>query len=75
MRDALRLALQDARYANWDIKNLSLLLKARSAEIEIPRQPARRLQADTGICFASTTSRAEALKRLATDAGYPVDEP
>lgn len=75
MRDELRLALQDARYANWDIKNLSQLLEAKGAEMAIAKQSPLRQQTDTGICLAATTTRAEALKRLSSVAGHPVDRP
>jgi hypothetical protein len=76
MRDELRLALQDARLANWDIKNLSKLLESKATELALAKPPMMpRLQADTGICFAINTSRVDALKRLNSDARHPVEEP
>ena len=75
LRDTLRLALPDARYVNWDIKNLSEVLERRGGEMAVAKQPPPRLQGDTGICFASNTPRAEALNRLSAEAGHPNEEP
>jgi hypothetical protein len=75
MRDTLRLALQDVRYANWDIKGLSELWESKATEMALAKRPAGRVQTSSGICFATDTPRAEALKRLSTDAHYPVEQP
>jgi hypothetical protein len=75
MKAELRLALQDARLANWDIKNLNKGLQNRAAGMAIPMQAMPRQQPDTGICFPTSTPRAEALNRLSAGAGYRVEEP
>jgi hypothetical protein len=74
MRDELRLALQEARLTNWDIKNLNRLLQTKATEMSLAKRPVPRVQAETGICFPTNTSRSEALKRLSTSAGYPVED-
>jgi hypothetical protein len=66
MKDELRLALQEARLANWDIKNLSKLLQDKAAEMALAKYPMPRRQADTGICFPTDTQHQEALNRLST---------
>jgi hypothetical protein len=75
MRDELRLALQEARLTNWDIKNLNSLLQTKATEMSLAKRPAPRVQADTGICFPTNTSRSEALNRLSAGAGHPIEEP
>jgi hypothetical protein len=75
MRDTLRLALQDARYVNWDTKTLSRVLENTGVKMAIAKQAPPRLQADTGICLAANTSRTDALKHLSFEAGHPVEEP
>jgi hypothetical protein len=75
MRDELRLALQEARLTNWDIKNLNSLLQTKATEMSLAKRPAPRVQADTGICFPTNTSRSEALNRLSASAGHPIEEP
>jgi len=63
MKAELRLALQEARLTNWDIKNLNRGLQARAAAMAIPKQAMPRQQPDSGICFPVNTPRAEALNR------------
>jgi hypothetical protein len=75
MKAELRLALQDARLTNWDIKNLNKGLQNRAAGMAIPKQAMPRQQPDSGICFPTSTPRAEALNRLSAGAGYRVEEP
>lgn len=75
MRDELRLALQEARLTNWDIKNLSRSLQAKATEISLAKRSTPRVQADTGICFPTNTPRSEALNRLSATAGHRVEEP
>jgi hypothetical protein len=75
MKAELRLALQDARLANWDIKNLNKGLQGKATQMAIPRQLTPRRQPDSGICFPMSTPRVEALNRLSADAGYRVEEP
>jgi hypothetical protein len=70
IRDELRLTLQDARLANWDIKNLTGLLQRKAAEMALPKLTPRR-QADTGICYPTNTTRIEALNRLNADPRRP----
>jgi hypothetical protein len=55
LRDTLRLELQDARYANFDIKGLSNLVSRRSLAMGIAVRPPDRDMVDRGIC-APTTS-------------------
>lgn len=75
MRDELRLALQEARLTNWDIKNLNGGLQTRATEMSLAKRPIPRVQPDSGICFPTNTPRPEALQRLSADAGHPVEEP
>ncbi len=75
LRDELRLALQEARLTNWDIKNLNATLQAKATEMALAKWPAPRVQADTGICFPTNTPRSEALNRLSAGAGHPVEQP
>ena len=75
MKDELRLALQEARLANWDIKNLNKILQYKATEMAIGTQPMPRQQVDTGICLPTDTPRLEALNRLSAAAGESVDEP
>ncbi len=75
MRDELRLTLQEARLTNWDIKNLNRLLQTKATEMSLAKRPAPRVQADTGICFPTNTPRSEALNRLSSGAGHPIEEP
>lgn len=75
MRDELRLALQEARLTNWDIKNLISLLRSKVGEMALDQQSKRRAQVDTGICLPTDISRPEALKRLSAAAGQVVEEP
>ena len=72
--DSLRLELQDARYANSDIKGLSKLLGQRAEKLDIA-QEAHDFTPSKGICFPTNTSRSDALSRLSADAGEPVTEP
>jgi hypothetical protein len=69
------LGVQEARLANWDIKNLNRMLQDKAAEMALAKQPMPRQQADTGVCFPMDTPRLEALNRLSTAAGESVDEP
>jgi hypothetical protein len=75
MKAELRLALQEARLTNWDIKNLNRGLQSRAAQMAIPKQAMPRQQPDSGICFPMSTPRAEALNRLTAGTGYRVEEP
>jgi hypothetical protein len=75
LRDELRLALQEARLTNWDIKNLSSTLQTKATKMSLAKWPAPRVQADTGICFPTNTPRSEALNRLSASAGHSVEEP
>jgi hypothetical protein len=75
MRDELRLALQEARLTNWDIKNLTSLLRSKVGEMALDQQSKRRAQVDTGICLPTDISRPEALKRLSAAAGQVIEEP
>jgi hypothetical protein len=74
LNDSKRLELQEARLVNTDIKGLAKILDKSAAELKIARQPAERSGA-SGICFATNTSRADALARLAAEVGHPIDEP
>ena len=47
MRDTLRLALQDVRLANWDIKGLGKLLESKATAMALAKQPPTRVQGDT----------------------------
>jgi hypothetical protein len=75
IKDEVRLALQEARLTNWDIKGLSNLVQSKAAEMAVAKRAIPRQQADTGICFPTNTSRAEAMNRLSAEAGHPVDQP
>jgi len=75
MKDELRLALQEARLTNWDIKELSRLARSKAAEMAVASEAMPRRQIDSGICFPTNTSRAQAVARLSTEAGHPVDAP
>jgi hypothetical protein len=72
LKAEVRLAWQDARLTNWDIKNLNKGLQTRAAGMAIPEQTMPRQQPDSGICFPMSTPRAEALNRLSAGAGYRV---
>src|SRR5579862_2529300 len=76
MKDEVRLALQEARLNNWDIKGLSKLVQSKATEMAVAEGSAiPRQQVDTGICLPTSTPRAEALNRLSTEKGQPVDQP
>lgn len=75
LKDTLRVAVQEARYTNYDIKQLSQLLQEKAAELHIAGHPPEPDQNDGGICFATTTPRAEALRRLSASAHHPIEEP
>jgi|HubBroStandDraft_6_1064221.scaffolds.fasta_scaffold84259_2 hypothetical protein len=70
LRDSLRLELQDARTANADITGLDKTVERRAAQLGIVVGAADR-RSVTGICFATNTPRAEALKRLQGVADTP----
>jgi hypothetical protein len=75
MKDEVRLALQEARLTNWDIKGLSRGVRSKATEMTVTGRAVPRQQVDTGICFPTNTPRPEALHRLSAEAGYPVDAP
>jgi hypothetical protein len=75
MKDEVRLALQEARLTNWDIKGLNKLVQGKATEMTVAHRVMPRQQLDTGICLPTNTSRAEALHRLSAEAGHPVDQP
>ena len=75
MKDDVRLALQEARLTNWDIKGLNRTVQSKATELGVTKRAIPRQQLDTGICLPTNTSRAEALSRLSTAAGQPVDQP
>jgi hypothetical protein len=54
MRDTLRLSLQDARYANFDIKGLFHLIEQQSSAMSINKLPPDRVMVDKAICSATT---------------------
>lgn len=75
MKDEVRLALQEARLTNWDIKGLNREVQSKATELAVTKPAMPRRQVDTGICLPTNTPRAEALSRLSSAAGHLVDQP
>ena len=78
LRDALRASLQEARYLNFDIAQLTIDASTRAATLGISTQavPAQgETWNDGGICFPMTTSRSDALHRLSAIAHGPIAAP
>ena len=76
MRDRLRVTLQEARYRNFDIKQLTKGLEDKAGEMGI----VKRMQLppggnNAGICFPTTISRVEALQRVGAGAHQTIEEP
>lgn len=72
--DSLRLELQDARYVNSDIKNLSKLMVDLGEKLGIATESVKH-PARQGVCFPTDTSRVDALSRLGLDRGQAGAEP